>query len=135
MPRAFVNGIIYLWAAPNTLLGLLGLVLASIGGRVKTRVVDGVLEVYGGSVAVVLSDYTLLPGGASAITFGHVVFARSQRLLDQTRRHERVHVRQCERWGPLFVPAYLLASAAAWARGGRAYEDNPFEREAYTIAD
>ena len=40
-------------------------------------------------------------------------------------------MRQCERWGPLFLPAYLLASLAVYLRGGRAYRDNPFEREAY----
>ena len=50
---------------------------------------------------------------------------------DLTRTHERVHVRQCERWGPLFIPAYLLASLLIRLRGGRPYEDNPFEREAY----
>jgi hypothetical protein len=42
-----------------------------------------------------------------------------------------VHVRQYERWGPLFVPAYVLCSAVIWSRGGDAYRDNPFEREAY----
>ena len=42
-----------------------------------------------------------------------------------------VHVRQCERWGPLFIPAYLVASAVLWCRGRDFYEENPFEREAY----
>jgi hypothetical protein len=32
------------------------------------------------------------------MTLGHVVIARDQDLLDLTRAHERVHVRQCERW-------------------------------------
>lgn len=41
--------------------------------------------------------------------------------------HELVHVRQFERWGPLFVPAYAIASIVARARGGRAYADNRFE--------
>ena len=49
-------------------------------------------------------------------------------------RHERIHVRQCERWGPLFLPAYLLASAFIALRGGNPYLDNPFEREAYANA-
>ncbi len=69
------------------------------------------------------------------MTLGHVVIARTIELHDLTRTHERVHVRQCERWGPLFVPAYLLASLVQWARGRNPYMDNPFEREAYGHAD
>ena len=65
------------------------------------------------------------------MTLGHVVIARDEHLLEETRAHERVHVRQCERWGPLFIPAYLAASLVLWLVGRRAYEDNPFEREAY----
>jgi hypothetical protein len=100
-------------------------------GRVRASVLDGVLEVHGGLVDVLLRRATLLPGGASAMTLGHVVLGRDAWLLDCTRAHERVHVRQAERWGPLFLPAYLLASAAIAVRGGNAYLDNPFEREAY----
>jgi hypothetical protein len=74
---------------------------------------------------------TFLRGGASAMTLGHVVIARDRSLLDRTREHERVHVRQYERWGPLFIPAYLTLSLLMRLRGRRAYEDNPFEREAF----
>ena len=121
----------YLWALPTTAIGLLALMLAAVAGRVFTQIVDGVLEVHGGLVTTLLSRCTPLEGGASAMTLGHVVLGRDSRLHALTRRHERVHVRQCERWGPLFIPAYLLASAFQWVRGARAYEDNPFEREAY----
>ena len=55
-------------------------------------------------------------------------------LFAKTRAHERVHVRQCERWGPLFVPAYLGVSLWLMARGRDAYRDNPFEVEAYAEA-
>ncbi len=65
------------------------------------------------------------------MTLGHVIIGRDRDCLERCRRHEHVHVRQAERWGPLFIPAYLLASAWVAIRGGRAYEDNPFEREAY----
>ena len=51
------------------------------------------------------------------MTLGHVVIARNAELLDKTRDHERVHVRQCERWGPLFIPVYLLLSFIAWSAG------------------
>jgi hypothetical protein len=68
------------------------------------------------------------------MTLGHVVLGLNQKALADTRAHERVHVRQCERWGPLFLPAYGLASAVAWARGQDAYRENRFEREAYRAA-
>ena len=121
----------YLWALPTTTVGLLVFALASIVGGVRYQVVAGVLEVYGGLVTWFLTSCTLLERGASAMTLGHVVLGRDEQLLELTRDHERVHVRQCERWGPLFLPAYLLASAFIFLRGGRAYEDNPFEREAF----
>jgi hypothetical protein len=121
----------YLWALPTTAVGLLAFALASMVGGVRYQVVAGVLEVHGGLVTRFLTHGTLLKGGASAMTLGHVVLGRDEHLLALTRDHERVHVRQCERWGPLFLPAYLLASALIALRGGRAYLDNPFEREAY----
>ena len=68
------------------------------------------------------------------MTLGHVVLGRNRDALSRTRAHERVHVEQCERWGPFFLPAYLIASAWVWIRGGNFYLDNPFEREAYLNA-
>jgi hypothetical protein len=126
--------IVYLWASPTTLVGLLFLLPAlATGGR--AQVVEGVLEIHGGFVSFFLRRCTLLKGGASAMTLGHVVLGRDAVLLDLTRSHERVHVRQCERWGPLFLPAYGVASLIAWLRGGNIYMDNAFEREAYGSAD
>ncbi|MGE5608150.1 MAG: hypothetical protein ACM359_02755 [Bacillota bacterium] len=121
---------VYLWAAPTTALGLVFVPLALVS-RGGIRWVDGVLEVHGGAVRFLLRRCTLLPGGASAMTLGHVVLGQDPTSLEWSRAHERVHVRQCERWGPFFVPAYLLGSALALLRGGQAYRDNPFEREAY----
>ena len=118
----------YLWAAPATAVGLIGALLALRRGRVA--IVDGVVEVEGPLVGWALEHLVPLPGGALAITFGHVVLARDRWCLDCTRAHERVHVRQYERWGPLLIPAYLAASAWALARGGHVYHDNVFEREA-----
>ena len=120
---------VYVWASPTTALGLLFAVPALFAGGMK--VVDGVLEIHGGLASVFLRRCTLLRGGASAMTLGHVVIGRTPELLDLTRDHERVHVRQCERWGPLFVPAYVLASLGLWLAGREPYHDNPFEREAY----
>jgi hypothetical protein len=126
----FARGARYLWASPATVIGLGAAALAVASGG-STRIVNGVLEVEGGFIRFILSRCTPLRGGASAMTLGHVVIARNRKLLEQTRAHERVHVRQCERWGPLFIPAYFAASLLAWVRGQRPYLDNHFEREAY----
>lgn len=65
-----------------------------------------------------------------AITLGHVVIGLDAAELSRWRTHERVHVRQYERWGPLFFVAYPLASVWQLMRGRRAYWDNPFEVQA-----
>jgi hypothetical protein len=67
------------------------------------------------------------------MTLGHVVIGRDPVVLDRCRKHEWVHVRQYERWGPLFLPAYLLCSAWLWWHGRNPYLDNPFEVEAFAI--
>lgn len=122
--------LIYLWVLPTTMVGLAIAFIAIPGGN-RVRIVDGVIEIHGRWIAWMLRKLVPIPGGASAMTLGHVVIGRTQDCLDRSRTHERVHVRQCERWGPLFIPAYLLASAVVKARGGDTYLDNPFEREAY----
>lgn len=119
----------YLWASPATVLGLALLPLALLDGG--ATVVDGVLELHGRFVRLFLTHCTLLKGGASAMTLGHVVLGRDEQLLALTRAHERVHVRQYERWGPFFIPAYVGISIFLWLRGRPAYRDNPFEREAF----
>ncbi|HEX8324718.1 MAG TPA: hypothetical protein VF595_12495 [Tepidisphaeraceae bacterium] len=120
----------YAWAGPTTLVGLAAVGLSLLTGG-RAAVVDGVLEAHGGFARFALRRLTLLPNGAAALTLGHVVLGQDVASLDSTRSHERVHVRQCERWGPLFLPAYLGASAVLWLMRRDAYRDNPFEREAY----
>jgi len=122
----------YLWASPATGLGLgLGILALATGGRVQRR--GGTLEFYGGLLRPVLAK---LPGGPCimAMTLGHAIVGRDAASLDRARAHELVHVRQYEQWGPLFLPAYLACSAVIWCRGGDAYRDNPFERQAYAVA-
>jgi hypothetical protein len=93
---------------------------------------DGVLEAWGGLLGAVLRLWP--PGvGAAAMALGHVILAMSEEDLARHREHERVHVRQCERWGPLFLPAYAIASLSAWVRGRDPYEGNRFEREAFAV--
>ncbi len=62
--------------------------------------------------------------GADANTVGHVVLSTRERMTQALIAHESVHVRQIERLGPLFMPAYLWMSALY------GYRDNPFERAA-----
>ncbi len=120
----------YLWAAPVTAIGLLVALPAVLTGS-RARWVKGVFEVAGPLPRFVLRHCTLLPGGATAMTLGHIVIAVDADALDRTRVHERVHVRQTERWGPLFIPAYLGCSAWLLLRRRDPYRANPFERQAF----
>ena len=130
MPARATGGLTrYLWASPNTLLGAGLATLAVAGGGF--RIVAGVLEAHGPLLRWVLRRFVPLKGGVVAMTLGHVVVGCDARALDETRDHERAHVAQCERWGPWFLPAYLLSSLWALARGGDPYLDNAFEREAF----
>ena len=119
----------YIWASPNSFIGLLFVpsVVFRNGGF---QIVDGVLEVHGSFIAWVLRRCIPMPGGAWAITFGHVVLGRDTEALSLTRVHERVHVRQYELWGPAFIPAYLLAAIWGLVTGRGLYHGNFFEREA-----
>jgi hypothetical protein len=63
------------------------------------------------------------------MTLGHVVLCVDD-MDDHTWAHELVHVRQYERLGPLFLPAYALASLYALCTGRSAYHDNRYERAA-----
>jgi hypothetical protein len=118
----------YLWAGPVTIVGLATATLAAYRGGV--RIVDGVVEAFGPVLAWTLRRLVPIEGGAAAITLGHVVIACDERVLDETRAHERTHVAQYERWGVCFLPAYAAASIWAAVRGGHYYRDNRFEQEA-----
>lgn len=97
-----------------------------LGGRFRR--VAGVIEVESPRIGRVLSKLWV---PAAALTLGHCVLGSSRRALERTRRHERVHVRQYERWGPAFIPTYLMISIWLYALGRDGYRENPFEREAY----
>mgnify|MGYP005848994185 CR=1 FL=1 len=104
------------WGLPNTLLGLAfaGLSLTSV------RYARGVLvaESTRGLARVFLSRR-----GYSAITLGRVMITTVP-LTPALWVHELTHLEQSERWGLLFLPAYLYW----YFRAG--YHDNPFERAA-----
>lgn len=126
VPRA--TWYLVIWTAPNTLLGAsIGFLGVLFGGRVQRH--GAALEFHGMLVRGVLK-YGCGPW-VSAITFGHCILGQSAEVLEAVRDHECVHVRQYEKWGPFFIPAYLCSSAVAFMQGKRPYRDNFFEREAY----
>jgi hypothetical protein len=121
--------LVRVWASPATLLGLVLIPLAVLPGG-SVRVVGGVLEVHGGLVTRLLRIGLPWVGPVAALTLGHVVLGCDRLCLQRSRAHERVHVRQYERWGPVLIPAYLLAGLFVRFRGADPYADNPFEKEA-----
>jgi hypothetical protein len=122
--RRFVRIFLYAWAAPTSVVGLIaGLLTLCTGGAVQRR--RGALEFHGG-----FSRWFADRIGFGAMTLGHVIIGRDRWCLEFCRDHEQAHVRQVERWGIAFIPAYLLASLLAWWQGGHYYLDNWFERDA-----
>jgi hypothetical protein len=104
------------------------------------RLNDGCLEVTSPGLSWFLRATwaRLLAGGEgfAAATIGSVIVARDRDALAGCRVHERVHVRQCERWGLLFPLAYIFAGlwcAAKYRRWQSYYWDNPFEIEARAV--
>jgi hypothetical protein len=121
-----------LWAAPCSLLGLgLSIVPLLLGGT--ARVSAGALEVtYRRSLAACGKLATGLP--FRGIVFGHVILAVTQEELVQIGPHERVHVEQYERWGPLFFVAYGLSGLWQLVHGRSPYWHNHFEVQARLLA-
>jgi hypothetical protein len=109
----------YLWAGPNSLVGLVG-ALTTRSRPVPWRGVLLFEDARGG-----LARF-LRWRGFAAITLGHVIVA-NRPLDDELLAHELAHVAQHERWGPLYYPAYLLGSVLGYRR-------NPFERAASRAA-
>ncbi len=123
MKRPSLPGILwrYAWASPWTLVGL----LLGLAGGGSVRRVDGCVEFGGGRLGRLLAARRI-----QAVTLGHAILGATPGALEAWRRHEQVHVRQYERWGPLFVPAYGAAALVQLALGGDPYRHNPFEQAA-----
>lgn len=122
----------YVWASPYSLLGLLLSLPAFLFGA-TARVNAGTLEVAGGRFGSWLSRFPRA-FRFSAVTLGHVILSESHAVLASVSAHERVHVRQYERWGILFGPLYCAASLLQLALGRSPHFSNRFEREAYSAA-
>ena len=106
----------YVWAFPNTLIGL---VVGALAFQ-RPRVTQGIL-VFDGPVRGSL--WVVRAFRRAAITYGHVVVS-NRRLEGRLLVHELHHVRQYERLGPLYLPLYVLI----WVFTG--YRRHPFEEAA-----
>jgi hypothetical protein len=112
-----LRGLGYVWASPNTLLGLvLGLLCFE-----RPRITNGIVAFDGRPRGFLWVLGTVLR--KAGITFGHIVLC--DRVLEgRLLIHELHHVRQYERLGPLYIPLYVVI----WVFMG--YRAHPFERAA-----
>lgn len=121
----------YLWALPMSCVGLLVVPFVLASGGIASFCA-GTIEAGGGILAAILSG--IFPRfRIDAITVGHVILGRSREGLARCRAHELIHVRQYERWGPIFPLLYLSSSAMAIIRGEDPYRSNIFEQEASSV--
>jgi hypothetical protein len=116
------------WALPCSLVGLgVAAPILLCGGKV-TLVSSAVAVTWAESGSRCRTWTTRLP--FRALTLGHVILAVTSGELHQLLPHELVHVRQYERWGMFFFPAYAASSMWQLLIGRRAYWDNWFEVQA-----
>ena len=119
----------FLWALPHTLFGVL--LLLTIYFPRSVVWCDGALDVV---VRWKLRPASFNPG---AQTHGVIIFyADAHQLgIEPLRRHERRHVDQCMVLGGVLYPLfyglhYLWNYLTNGFDGGKAYEDNWFEKDA-----
>ena len=131
--RHFGRVLLYVWASPATLVGLIVSIIPLCAGA-KICPVAGVIEI---ACEPIARAKALLPASLPfvAITFGHVVIGVDRPTLHRVRCHEHAHVRQYERWGAFFFFLYLGSSLIELIRGRDPYFDNCFEVEARALAE
>jgi hypothetical protein len=110
----------FIWTSPNTLVGLLVGVLTFQ----RPRIAHGLLLFDRGPRGVTA---VMRRANRLAMTVGFVVVS-SVPVEGALLAHERWHVRQYMRWGPLFIPVYLLLAI------GYGYRRHPMERAAERAA-
>jgi hypothetical protein len=115
-----LEGLGFVWAMPNTLLGL---VLGALTFQAP-RIHGGAIVFDRGPRGV---TWLLRAVNRTAMTLGFVIVS-SAPVEGRLLAHERHHIRQSMLWGPLFVPAYL---ALAIPFG---YRRHPMERAARRAA-
>ena len=128
------TAIAFVWALPYTLIGLgLGsLGLLTHGNWQRHGIV---FEFHGGFLRWMFDKLSGKTRFFVAMTLGFTIVGRDERALNASREHELVHVRQYALWGPLFLPAYFTCWLWLRVRGRDAYRENPFEKQAYAVAD
>ncbi|HYQ48623.1 MAG TPA: hypothetical protein VEP69_06120 [Thermodesulfovibrionales bacterium] len=131
--RAIGSFLRYCWVFPVSCIGMVLIPFVMVSGG-TVCIAAGVLEAEGGILPWLLSRVRRFHT-VDAMTIGHVVIGRNRESLVRCRDHERVHVRQYERWGVLFPLLYLLSSAGAFVRGKDHYRDNRFEQDAFRLSD
>ena len=117
-----------IWSSPVGVLGLLGALLFRIARWGQLRVSDGAVEVIArGPLARWLADKQW-----AAFTLGWTIFYWKEEFADHPsiRRHEREHIRQFLRFGPLMLVLYPLLGVCVALGGGHFYRDNPLEKAA-----
>ena len=112
------------WALPGTLIGL----LLGVASRGRWRIDDGtvIVESERGFARF------LRRRGYRAITFGQVIVSHGA-LSDRLRSHERVHVWQWTRGGPVFALLYGAEAVRCLLLRRPVYRDNVFERQARAL--
>lgn len=110
----------FIWTSPNTLLGL----LIGVFTFQRPRIAHGLLLFDRGPRGVTA---VMRRANRLAMTIGFVVVS-SVPVEGRLLVHERWHVRQYMRWGPLFIPVYLLLAI------GYGYRRHPMERAAERAA-
>jgi hypothetical protein len=122
-----------LWALPYSMIGLTFAAILLLAGG-KARWSAGALEVCFRQSSAQCSKRTR-ELSFRGIVFGHVILAVTAEELQMIGAHERIHVQQYERWGPLFFIAYGLSSLWQLLHGRSPYWDNHFEIQARTLSD
>jgi hypothetical protein len=90
----------FVWTLPNTVLG----VVAGALTFQLPRVVEGALVFDRGARGLTALMRAM---NRTAMTIGYVIVS-SDPVAGTLLRHEQHHIRQYERWGPFFIPVYLL---------------------------
>jgi hypothetical protein len=110
----------FVWTVPNTVLGLvLGALTFQLprahgGALVFDRTPRGLTSL-------------LRAMGRTAMTVGFVIVAAVP-VEGTLLAHERYHIRQYSRWGPFFIPVYLILAIPY------GYRRHPMERAARRAA-
>ncbi|HEY2803119.1 MAG TPA: hypothetical protein VGJ67_04290 [Actinomycetota bacterium] len=90
----------FVWTLPNTLLGLAA---GALTFR-RPRVVEGALVFDSGPCGLTA---VMRAFDRAAMTLGYVIVS-SEPVEGRLLRHEQHHIEQYRRWGPFFIPVYLL---------------------------